>query len=156
MRTLGDLLDFAESLIPTLGGRVRKLKLKIPIFSPGSLGGTPSLDIHDLSLGFDHDQGRLFFCTEQQLSALSREEISAIQKSVSMGQSYHAYQQYKAMRAEHATLVDLLASTRESVAVNYRAAVHVGNECQADELAQVLAKIDAEMGVGRGRRKAVI
>lgn len=155
MRTLGDLIDFAESLIPTMGGRARKLKLKIPIFSPGRIGGSPSLDVHDLALGFDHDQGQLFVCTEQLLSPLSREEIAAIQKSVSMGQSYHAYQQYKAMMKERADLVDLLASTRDSVLATYRAAVAIGDEGKADELGLVLAKIDAEAGVKRGKRKTV-
>ncbi|WP_408602231.1 hypothetical protein [Pseudomonas sp. PLMAX] len=155
MRTLGDLIDFAESLMPSMGGRVRKLKLKIPIFSPGRIGGSPSLDVHDLSLGFDHDQGQLFVCTEQLLSPLSREEIAAIQKSVSMGQSYHAYQQYKAMMKDRSDLVDLLASTRGSVMSSYRAAVASGDEGKADELASVLAKIDAEVGGRPGKRKAV-
>lgn len=155
MRTLGDLIDFAESLMPTMGGRVRKLKLKIPIFSPGRIGGSPSLDVHDLALGFDHDQGQLFVCTEQLLSPLSREEIAAIQKSVSMGQSYHAYQQYKVLMSERADLVDLLVSTRESVLSTYRAAVASGDEGKADELGVVLAKIDAESRVRPRKRKTV-
>lgn len=155
MRTLGDLIDFAESLMPTMGGRVRKLKLRIPIFSPGRIGGSPSLDVHDLALGFDHDQGQLFVCSEQLLSPLSREEIAAIQKSVSMGQSYHAYQQYKVMMKDRADLVDLLVSTRDSVVSSYLAAVSTGDEERADELSLVLAKIDAEAGPKPGRRKAV-
>ena len=155
MRTLGDLIDFAESLLPTMGGRARKLKLKIPIFSPGRIGGSPSVEVHDLSLGFDHDQGQLFVCTEQLLSPLSREEIAAIQKSVSMGQSYHAYQQYKAMMKDRVDLVDLLTSTRDSVLSSYLAAVANGDEGKADQLSFVLAKIDTEVGAKPRKRKTV-
>lgn len=155
MKTLGDLIDFAESLMPSMGGRVRRLKLRIPIFSPGRIGGSPSLEVHDIALGFDHDQGQLFIGTGQQLSPLSYQEIGAIQKSVSMGQSYHAYQQYKAWMKERSDLVELLESTRDSVMASYREAVAIGDEAQADELNIVLSKINAEV-VGRSNKRCAV
>lgn len=76
----------------------RQLKLCIPVFRPGALGGTPCVDVIDINAGFDWDARKVMLTGETQLTTLSPEEVADIRTSVSKGQSWHAYQAHKAMK----------------------------------------------------------
>lgn len=78
-------------------GKGRHLKLCIPVFRPGWLGGTPCVEVKDIQLGFDWDASKVMLVTEEQLTTLSPEDVAAIHESVRKGQSWHAYQAYKEM-----------------------------------------------------------
>lgn len=45
--------------------------------------------------GFDWDNGTIFLEPESPLTLLTPEDVAAIHKSVSLGQSWHSYQDYK-------------------------------------------------------------
>jgi len=75
--------------------RRRPLEMKIAIFRPGSLGGTPCVGVETVAGGFDWDAGKLMIYPSEPLTALSPEEVADIRKSVAGGQSWHAYQQHK-------------------------------------------------------------
>lgn len=78
-------------------GRGRHLKLCIPVFQPGAIGGTPCVMVKDIQSGFDWDQGRVMLTTEEHLTVLSPENVAAIRDSVRRGQSWHAYQAHCVM-----------------------------------------------------------
>jgi hypothetical protein len=73
----------------------RELKLFVKVFQPGSIGGTPCVEVTGMQPGFDWDAGRIILETGVQLTTLSQEDVAAIHKSAREGQSWHAYQQYK-------------------------------------------------------------
>lgn len=74
--------------------------LRVCVFSPGSIGPAPTCEITDISSGFDWDSGKILIDTEEPLTRLSPEDVADIRKSVSRGQSWHAYQRHKQMKAE--------------------------------------------------------
>ena len=76
----------------------RHLNICIPVFRPGSIGGTPCVMVQGVRLGFDWDHGKVMLITEEQLTTLSPEDVAAIRDSARKGQSWHAYQTYKAMQ----------------------------------------------------------
>jgi hypothetical protein len=76
----------------------RPMKLAIVVQSQGSIGGTPCVEVDSMQAGFDWDAGKLMIYPAQPLSQLSPEEVAAISESVSKGQSWHAYQAYKAQQ----------------------------------------------------------
>lgn len=86
---LKELKEYLNSLPE---GHLEK-KFMIPIFKPGTLGGTPSIEITSISLGFDWNQDAAFAETGEELTTLNTVEISAIIESVRKGQSYHAMKQ---------------------------------------------------------------
>lgn len=73
----------------------RKLDLFVKVFNPGALGGTPCVEVKHIDAGFDWDAGKIMIETHTVLTTLTSEDIAAIRKSVSGGQSWHAYQSYK-------------------------------------------------------------
>ncbi len=75
----------------------RDMVLCIPVFQPGSIGGTPSVTLKGIVSGFDWDQGRVMLTTDEHLTVLSAEDVAAIHDSVRRGQSWHAYQAHCAM-----------------------------------------------------------
>lgn len=64
--------------------------LMVPIFKPGTLGGTPALKVCSISMGFDWDSSAAFVETGANLTLLNRKEVNAIVDSVRKGQSFHA------------------------------------------------------------------
>lgn len=88
------------------------LELRIVVQSQGSVGGTPSVAVSNVQAGFDWDSGKLLIYPEQVLTALTPEDIAAIRESVSRGQSWHAYQQYKKQAERIKALEQELAALR--------------------------------------------
>lgn len=78
----------------------RDLKLCIPIHRPGSLGGTPCVQVTRLSAGIDWDHSRLFVGADEPLSVLTADEVADIRRSIAKGQSWHAYQAHKQMASK--------------------------------------------------------
>lgn len=74
--------------------RSRK-RLVVPVSSPGSIGGTPCVPVSTIDVGFDWDNEKLLLRTESPLTILSSEDLSALHKSASKGQSWHTYQMLK-------------------------------------------------------------
>ena len=150
MLNLGELGE----VISSLGENAKNLKVLVPVFSPGSMGGTKGVAITDIDIGFDHDHGKAILRLDGEVSKLTDKQKSAIMQSVRRGSSWHAYQQYKAMKereqAERSRLHALLASARASVqdSLNQLAA----DESQIDEFSRLhdlLLEIDKELAPKR-------
>jgi len=90
-----DAIPRLQEALNQRGGR--RLKLCIPVFRPGSIGGTPCVDVEDIEVGFDHNSGKVMLHAEKRLTLLSSEDVEAIHTSVRAGQSWHAYQAHLAM-----------------------------------------------------------
>ncbi len=71
----------------------RELKVVIPVFRPGAIGGTPRVEVTSVTAGFDWDAGIIFLQPAEQLTALSAEDVAAIRESVIKGISWHAYKE---------------------------------------------------------------
>ena len=71
---LKDLKEYLDGL----SNKDLDRELMVPVYKPGTLGGTPSLSVKEISLGFDWDQGVAHVETGEQLTLLSSEEVSAI------------------------------------------------------------------------------
>lgn len=78
--------------------------LVIQVYSPGRIGGTPFVDIKDINIGFDWDDGRAFLVPENPLTVLSPDDVVAIRQSVSKGQSYHSYKEIQRLKEVIANL----------------------------------------------------
>lgn len=76
----------------------RPTKLVIVIQRPGSLGGTPCVELESVHEGFDWDNGKLMFYPAQPLTALTPEQLEEIRESVKNGQSWHANEAYRKVR----------------------------------------------------------
>lgn len=145
--------DFAE-LITSLGEQSSELKVILPIFSPGKVGGRAGLPVMALDVGFDHDRGKLFLRLDKDVSILTPKQKAAILTSVNRGASWHAYEQHKAIKAKIAEDTErkhvLLRAARESVQKEFDRAGHLG---EGDEVRQslwtLLEGIDAELAPKR-------
>lgn len=87
----------------------RPHKLAVQVFDPGRIGGTPCSEVTGIHVGFDWNAGTVLISTAEQLTRLSPEDIEAIRKSVSMSQSWHAYEAHKATLAKHDAVLQWLA-----------------------------------------------
>lgn len=74
--------------------------LRVSVHSPGAVGPAPACEVTNITAGFDWNSGKILIDTQEPLTRLTPEEVADIRKSVSRGQSWHAYQRYKAMKAE--------------------------------------------------------
>jgi hypothetical protein len=81
------------------------------------MGGTPCSVVTGIHAGFDWNAGTLLISTAEQLTRLSPEDVEAIRKSVSLGQSWHAYEAYKVQVAKQAVIEKRLAWLIESEAL---------------------------------------
>lgn len=91
-----NVVEALAALSKTAAGRhQQECRLVIPIYAPGSIGGSPCVEVTSFSVGFDWDTHKLFVHTEEKLTTLTPEEVAAIMTSVREGQSWHAYQEYK-------------------------------------------------------------
>lgn len=91
----------------------RPTKLVIQVLQPGSIGGTPCVDVEAISAGFDWDKGKLIIRPDKPLTSLSPDEVEAIKKSAAAGQSWHAYQTHLAHNAQ---IAGLQAFAKEMIA----------------------------------------
>lgn len=76
----------------------RPTKLVIVIQRPGSIGGTPCVELEGVHEGFDWDSGKLMFYPAKPLTALTPEQLEEIRESVKIGQSWHGNEAYRALR----------------------------------------------------------
>lgn len=98
--------DIFEAFLPRDGAiseRDADHEVRITINAPESLGGTPSVGLspRGAQVGFDWDDGKLLLIPEVPLTRLTPEDVIAIRESVKKGQSWHAYQSYKALDEKH-------------------------------------------------------
>jgi len=70
-------------------------RLFVKVFNPGSIGGTPCVEVTHISAGFDWDNGKILLSTERPVTLLSPEDIAAIRESVKGGQSWHAFKHHE-------------------------------------------------------------
>lgn len=73
----------------------RPMKLVVVVNDPGSIGGTPCVEVETVAAGFDWDAGKMMIFPSKSLTALSPAQVDEISKSAAAGQSWHAYQAYK-------------------------------------------------------------
>lgn len=95
----------------------RPMKLVVVVNDPGSIGGTPCVEVETVSAGFDWDAGKMMIFPSKSLTALSPAQVDEIRKSAAAGQSWHAYQAYKKhqeqLKAAEAQRDQLLAALGE-------------------------------------------
>jgi hypothetical protein len=153
MIKLGELSE----LIRELGEERSELKVIVPIFQPGKVGGRAGLSITALDVGFDHDHGKVFLRLEKEVTTLTAKQKAAILKSVNRGSSWHAYEQHKAMRARMAEETErknaLLLAARASVQNELdRVGCFGDSDEERQRLSSLLESIDAELVPKRGSR----
>ena len=78
----------------------REMELCIRVLAPGSIGGAPCVAVKDIQIGFDWDHGKILLEPEIPLTRLSADDVLAIKEDAKKGQSWSAFQKYKAMRDE--------------------------------------------------------
>lgn len=84
--------------------RLQKSRVYIPVHNPGTIGGSPCSAVTGAYGGIDWDSGKVFLSTQHSLSLLSEQEVKAVSESVSRGQSWHAYQDWKKEREAKSAL----------------------------------------------------
>lgn len=107
-----EALQHLERALRFAGSRRDKLELAVAVWAPGTLGGSPRVGVTSLEVGFDWDAGYVLVRTERELCALGADERDAIVQSVRQGQSWHAYQAQKKLRARIAELEAEVAALR--------------------------------------------
>ncbi len=70
-------------------------RLVVEVYRPGSIGGTPCVEVAGVFAGFDWDSGKFILKTDEKLTTLTPEQVAEIHESAMGGQSWHAYQTYK-------------------------------------------------------------
>ena len=115
--------------------------VKVVVHNPGTVGGSPAINLRHAAFGFDWDSGKFLLYPVQHLTALTAEQVNEITDSVRIGQSWHAGQnerrnreQKKLVEQELRQALSQLASA-ESILSEIRA-----SGCLSPELA---AKVDA-------------
>ncbi len=88
------------------------IELAVRVYQPGSLGGTPCVKVTGMHAGIDWDRAKLLISTEQPLTVLTPEDVEAIRQSAAKGQSWHAYQAYKAQNERIKALEAEVASLK--------------------------------------------
>ena len=96
--------------------RVLDFEARIVVQSQGSVGGTPTVAVSRVQVGFDWDNGKLLIYPEQALTTLTPDDVAAIRESVSKGGSWHAYQQYKKQAERIKALEAELAAAQSAAA----------------------------------------
>lgn len=84
----------------------------IQTYSPGRIGGSPCVNIKNVNVGFDWDQGKVFLTPETPLTVLSTDDIVAIRESVSKSQSWHSFQELNKLKGRIHKLEKELAELR--------------------------------------------
>lgn len=107
--TAAQALDHLER-IKSVSPRKMDAVLSVEVYAPGTVGGSPTVPVIGLRLGYDWDSGKLIIRPEKLLTQLTQEQVQAIEKSVRDGQSWHAYERYKEHKAVEKELSDQLAS----------------------------------------------
>ncbi|MBC8949857.1 hypothetical protein [Xenorhabdus sp. TS4] len=91
-------LQEAKGALDILHPHKASAPLRLVIHQPGGIGGTPTVGMKAIHAGFDWDSNTILIYPEEQLTRLTPDEMAAITKSVSKGQSWHSQQQPKEYR----------------------------------------------------------
>ncbi|EAP9918971.1 TPA: hypothetical protein KFU03_002602 [Escherichia coli] len=94
----------------------RDMDVTIVVYSPGSIGSTPSVEVQSIHAGFDWDSGKVLIFPAQPLTTLTPEQITDITDSVRKGQSWHAYQEYKKHKEQLEKLSIELDTAKQRIA----------------------------------------
>ncbi len=94
----------------------RDMDVTIVVYSPGSIGSTPSVEVQSIHAGFDWDSGKVLIFPAQPLTTLTPEQITDITDSVRKGQSWHAYQEYKKHKEQLEKLSIELDAAKQRIA----------------------------------------
>lgn len=81
LEELKRMVDFAYDRATGYASRdnPESYKIVIPVYRVGSVGGTPSVDVKNISIGFDWDNGKIFVNPESRLREIDRDEIKSLQ-----------------------------------------------------------------------------
>lgn len=93
----------------------REMELSIRVLAPGSIGGAPCVAVKDIQIGFDWDHGKILLEPEIPLTRLSADDVLAIKEDAKKGQSWSAFQKYKAMRDEIEALKAEIARLKKQI-----------------------------------------
>ncbi len=107
--TAAQALDHLER-IKAVNPRKMDAVLSVEVYAPGTVGGSPTVPVISVDLGFDWSDGKLIIRPEKQLTQLSPEQVDAILESVRKGNSWHAYERHKQHKAREKELSDQLAA----------------------------------------------
>jgi hypothetical protein len=119
--------------------RALKNRVAIVVHRPGSVGGTPTVNITDVEVieivdahkGIDWNSNVIMLSLASEVSTLSVEQRDAITENMRRGQTVEAFEQYKSLHAK----IDLLKRLLGEATPAYHAAL------SADEHGQ--EKLDA-------------
>lgn len=122
---LTQLHELLTKAVLALSSRAGEVDVSIAIHKPGSVGGTPTIEINHASMGFDWDAKKFILSTEQPLSVLTEDERKAIEKSVRQGQSWHAYQDHLKAQAKSKALQDENTNMRHALKLSEGALLYI-------------------------------
>lgn len=105
---LNQLKAYLDRLEGSVCRNPEEVEVVIAIHQPGTLGGTPGVQLTSATLGSDWDKNRLILRGEVPLSSLTKEQFEAILTSVRAGQSWHAYQAQQKLREAIFALIDAI------------------------------------------------
>ncbi len=79
------LKDFLEKIRPDN----LENEVEIVIESQGSIGGTPTVKIKNIQVGFDWDNKKILIYTDTPVIKLTQEELEDVRKSLKQAHSFH-------------------------------------------------------------------
>lgn len=146
---MGKLLTKMDRIVVDNGRSVAKHRVAVRIHQPGSLGGTPVVNVADIEFvhvksvekGFDWDSNKIILTLERDVCTLTPEDRDAITQSVSKGQSWHAYQAYKKGQEELNALKALLKQSQPSLLRDLES--YPSDDPESIRLKELLREIDS-------------
>ena len=116
---LQKFLTKLDYIVVQNGRRCGTDRVAIAIHRPGSIGGSPVVDVKDVEVvhikdatkGIDWDSSKIILTLEQDVCTLTPDQRDAITADVKKGQSRESYEQYKALKIKIAKLEALLELT---------------------------------------------
>ena len=76
--TLEELKEFLEHALRHQRHDPTAMQIGIVVQTAGSVGGTPTVGVKNLSIGFDWDNGKILIYPDKDLREIGRDEIKAI------------------------------------------------------------------------------
>lgn len=119
-----------DRIVVQNGRGCAKNRVAIAVYRPGSLGGSPVVDVKDVEIvhikdaskGIDWDSSKIILTLEQEVSTLTPDQRDAILENARRENSIEAYQQFKALREKIKHLEKIVELTlpayREKISTN--------------------------------------